>query len=258
MLLLSRSIVREGVVVLTRCRAAAGCSGPDTGITKQLTLLTAVEAAALHPLMARDLTLKLTDADGTVRGVDVLVARAADGKLHAYENNCPHQGGPLNARPGRFFSRAGRSTGGFLVCARHGAVFSPDDGVCVRGPCAGHALHAVPIDIGSEGSVTITIQEANRASLACLGKVYGCSVVAEVLHPPGIDAALALATAEAELDGEGTTDLPGFPKPRTAVPLDGCGMACTWDANLGCWRASNGSVHFARSSQCGEDRSGNQ
>ena len=72
----------------------------------------------------------------------ILLARK-DGVLVAYENRCPHVGSPLDWRPDHFFD----ITGSFLMCATHGALFRPADGFCVRGPCAGRSLAAVPIAV---------------------------------------------------------------------------------------------------------------
>ncbi|OIO69478.1 MAG: hypothetical protein COW19_06175 [Zetaproteobacteria bacterium CG12_big_fil_rev_8_21_14_0_65_55_1124] len=53
------------------------------------------------------------------------------GKLHAYINRCPHNGSTLDWMPGRFFSEDGE----VLVCQTHGALFAPDSGTCLSGPC---------------------------------------------------------------------------------------------------------------------------
>jgi nitrite reductase/ring-hydroxylating ferredoxin subunit len=38
----------------------------------------------------------------------------------------------------------------FLVCRAHGALFAPDDGRCVAGPCEGESL--VPLRIERRGA----------------------------------------------------------------------------------------------------------
>lgn len=63
------------------------------------------------------------------------------GQKLAYRNICPHRGTPLNLLPDRFFDLSGR----YLQCKTHGALFRPDDGVCIAGPCAGQGLIALPI-----------------------------------------------------------------------------------------------------------------
>lgn len=78
--------------------------------------------------------------------VAIFVTRK-DGALAAYRNRCPHVGSPLDWRPDHFFD----VTGTYLMCATHGALFRPADGYCVRGPCAGKSLTAVPITIEDGG-----------------------------------------------------------------------------------------------------------
>lgn len=67
------------------------------------------------------------------------------GALRGYVNSCPHIGTPLDWLADRFFDRSGE----LLLCRTHGALFRPDDGVCVRGPCVGERLR--PAEIVVEG-----------------------------------------------------------------------------------------------------------
>jgi len=64
-----------------------------------------------------------------------------DGHFRAYVNCCPHVGTPLDLWPNEFWSEDGRH----LVCATHGAVFAPDTGVCVEGPCPGARLEELAV-----------------------------------------------------------------------------------------------------------------
>lgn len=52
------------------------------------------------------------------------------GQVYGYLNRCPHMGSELDWE-GSVFTRAGDQ----LMCARHGATFTPDTGVCTGGPC---------------------------------------------------------------------------------------------------------------------------
>jgi nitrite reductase/ring-hydroxylating ferredoxin subunit len=70
--------------------------------------------------------------------------------LKIYRNACPHLGVPLDWLPGKFMS----ADGTMLVCATHGAEFRPSDGVCVRGPCRGDSLTAVPCEV-RDGAVYV-------------------------------------------------------------------------------------------------------
>jgi nitrite reductase/ring-hydroxylating ferredoxin subunit len=67
------------------------------------------------------------------------------GALRAYRNTCPHAGTPLDWPENRFFDISGK----YLMCGTHGAVFRPEDGVCLEGPCKGRALVAVEIKVES-------------------------------------------------------------------------------------------------------------
>jgi len=76
------------------------------------------------------------------RGASLIVLRA-EGMLHVYVNRCPHRGTELDWLPGRFLDPSGK----YLHCATHGALFRPDTGECVAGPCRGQALAAVPFTV---------------------------------------------------------------------------------------------------------------
>ena len=56
-----------------------------------------------------------------------------DGRVYAYLNRCAHMPMELDWKPGRFFDGGGL----LLVCSTHGAIYAPDTGVCLGGPCAG-------------------------------------------------------------------------------------------------------------------------
>ncbi len=58
------------------------------------------------------------------------------GELCAYLNRCGHVPVELDWPEGQFFD----SEAVFLVCATHGAAYSPQTGACMVGPCAGRGL----------------------------------------------------------------------------------------------------------------------
>ncbi len=64
-----------------------------------------------------------------------------DGEVRAFVNRCPHLGVELDWQPGRFFEESGL----YLVCSTHGAIFEPDTGRCVAGPCRGARLQAIAV-----------------------------------------------------------------------------------------------------------------
>lgn len=59
-----------------------------------------------------------------------------DGCARAFLNRCAHVSAELDWLPGRFFDDAGL----YLVCSMHGALYEPDSGLCVAGPCPGARL----------------------------------------------------------------------------------------------------------------------
>ncbi len=63
------------------------------------------------------------------------------GKYIAYLNSCPHTGVSLNWLPNQFFDLESR----YLQCGMHGAIFEPDTGLCVRGPCRAQSLLKLPL-----------------------------------------------------------------------------------------------------------------
>lgn len=77
-----------------------------------------------------------SDEEG--RSVPAFVVRF-DGRPRAYLNRCAHVAMELDWLPGRFFDDAGL----YLICATHGAMYEPDSGQCVAGPCRGAALVAL-------------------------------------------------------------------------------------------------------------------
>lgn len=87
--------------------------------------------------------------DGSARGFEIfehgetlpvfIVRQGLD--IYAYRNSCPHTGVNLEWLPDQFLD----SSGQYIQCAMHGAMFRIEDGWCVRGPCAGDALVAIPV-----------------------------------------------------------------------------------------------------------------
>lgn len=65
-------------------------------------------------------------------------------RVYAYVNHCPHNGSRLDWIPGELFDESGEH----LVCATHGAIFEPETGKCVGGPCLNRTL--VPLAVKLE------------------------------------------------------------------------------------------------------------
>lgn len=76
-----------------------------------------------------------------------LLATRHEGHPRAWLNVCPHQGRPLNWAPDRFLT----DPQGRVVCGHHGAVFEPEGGQCVSGPCVNASLRAVSLVEADDG-----------------------------------------------------------------------------------------------------------
>lgn len=84
-----------------------------------------------------------------------------ENQLKAYLNSCPHIGMPLDWTPDKFFAADDRH----LICATHGALFLPEDGLCVVGPCYGESLEKIEIAV-EDGWIVYRGAEAPSASAA--------------------------------------------------------------------------------------------
>jgi nitrite reductase/ring-hydroxylating ferredoxin subunit len=65
------------------------------------------------------------------------------GRVYAFLNRCPHAGDLLNWGANSFLA-PDRT---LLLCTSHGALFMPDSGVCVEGPCLGRRLRPIEIEV---------------------------------------------------------------------------------------------------------------
>lgn len=65
------------------------------------------------------------------------------GKFHAYINRCRHMTTPLDFVRYQFLTEDGRH----LACMTHGALYEPDTGLCVDGPCKGLSLYPLPVRV---------------------------------------------------------------------------------------------------------------
>lgn len=88
---------------------------------------------------------RLRCGDQTVEGFVVNHA----GRFYAYVNRCAHAGTTLDWWPNEFFTEDGRH----LICATHGAIYLPNTGLCVGGPCPGASL--TPLPVAREGETLI-------------------------------------------------------------------------------------------------------
>ena len=63
------------------------------------------------------------------------------GKAYAYLNRCAHVPVELDWNPGEFLE----SSGLYIMCATHGAIYQPDTGYCTGGPCRGGRLRKINV-----------------------------------------------------------------------------------------------------------------
>jgi nitrite reductase/ring-hydroxylating ferredoxin subunit len=64
-----------------------------------------------------------------------------DGKPYAYLNRCAHVPIELDWFEGEFFE----SSGLYLMCSTHGAIYVPESGQCAGGPCKGGKLRPIAV-----------------------------------------------------------------------------------------------------------------
>lgn len=61
------------------------------------------------------------------------------GNFYAYQNECMHLSVELDWNENDFLDDEGK----YIVCATHGAIYNPEDGNCVSGPCQGKKLKKI-------------------------------------------------------------------------------------------------------------------
>jgi len=86
---------------------------------------------------ARNFVLQIRDA--FFHG---FVVRRGD-QVHGFVDSCPHMGLPLSQKLDDYLT----PRKDYIVCAWHGALFRPEDGVCVGGPCTGQRLRPWPVRV---------------------------------------------------------------------------------------------------------------
>ena len=82
-------------------------------------------------------------------------------RAHAYLNRCAHVPMELDWNPGEFFE----SSGLYLMCATHGALYEPHTGRCAGGPCRGGRLRKIEV-VEKEGKIYWQPDDQVRPALA--------------------------------------------------------------------------------------------
>ena len=73
------------------------------------------------------------------------------GRVYAYLNRCAHVPVELDWNAGKFRDLSGL----YLICATHGALYLPENGRCIAGPCKGRFLEGLPVE-ERDGKVYLT------------------------------------------------------------------------------------------------------
>ncbi|MBT8444071.1 MAG: Rieske (2Fe-2S) protein [Gammaproteobacteria bacterium] len=81
-----------------------------------------------------------------------------DDTVVAYANVCPHARHPLDMFPDAFLVQ----DGSLIRCGSHGALFKPDTGECVAGPCVGASLLRLNVRCDDDGVVFVRTPESMR------------------------------------------------------------------------------------------------
>lgn len=80
------------------------------------------------------------------------------GHVYAYANVCPHARHPLDAFPEVFLAR----DGSLIRCGSHGALFVPESGECIIGPCVGARLLSLDARVDDDGMVRVVAPDSLR------------------------------------------------------------------------------------------------
>jgi len=88
------------------------------------------------------------------RGRDTVFAVRRGGTVRVWADRCPHHGTPLPWRKHAYLNAAGDR----IVCSAHGALFEPDTGLCVQGPCLGESLRSLACTLTDDGELMLDMR----------------------------------------------------------------------------------------------------
>ena len=97
--------------------------------------------------------------DPRAEGEDPLFVVRRDDTLYAYRDRCPHEGTRLPWRRHGYLNRDGSR----IICSGHGAEFDIESGRCLLGPCLGHSLDPVKVEITERGEVYVSSNSGDGA-----------------------------------------------------------------------------------------------
>ena len=75
------------------------------------------------------------------------------GEVYGYLNRCAHLMLELDWDDAEYFDTSGE----YIICSNHGAMFEPETGLCINGPCYGASLEPVSV---SEIDAEILLDDA--------------------------------------------------------------------------------------------------
>ena len=107
----------------------------------------------LTPERARAFTIG--GGDWPLRGFVVRVGE----RVRGYINRCPHAGHALDLLHGRFLT----PDGALILCSSHGGLFEKESGYCVAGPCVGHSL--TPVELEVRGGFVLLAESVDLEAL---------------------------------------------------------------------------------------------
>ena len=96
------------------------------------------------------------------RGIIVL----RNGEVHAYANVCPHARHPLDMLPDDFLVE----NGSLLRCASHGALFVPETGECIAGPCTG--MNLIELECRQDDNGQVFVRAPDRMQAVNWGRAW--------------------------------------------------------------------------------------
>ena len=75
-----------------------------------------------------------------------------EGGYYVYKNQCQHLPVELDWEDNDFFDETNK----FIVCATHGALYEPQSGHCIAGPCNGENLISMAFEV-TKDNIVITV-----------------------------------------------------------------------------------------------------
>ena len=75
------------------------------------------------------------------------------GEVYGYLNKCAHMMLELDWDDSEFFDTSGE----YIICSNHSAMFEPETGLCINGPCYGASLESISV---SEVDANIYLDDA--------------------------------------------------------------------------------------------------